>query len=107
MTPELIAAVVAVLGAVAAYIKSRTDISALKGQRIETAQKRDQDSLELHDAVQKLEWDTKYLKDELGFANARIDEQAKTASILTTELAKISVKLDGVLDALKDMKERK
>lgn len=107
MTPELIAAIIAVLGALAAYLKSRTDISALKGQRSQTAQKRDQDSLELHDAVQRHDFEISRLKDDLGFANSRIDEQAKTAGILTTELAKISVKLDGVLDALKEMKERK
>jgi hypothetical protein len=46
----------------------------------------------------------KYLKDEIGFANARIDEQQKTAGILTTELAKISVKLDTVIEALKEKK---
>lgn len=104
MTPELIAAIVAVLGALATYLKSRSDISTVRDERARTASVRDQDSLQLHDAVQRLEWDVKYLKDEIGFANARIDEQQKTAGILTTELAKISVKLDTVIEALKERK---
>ena len=104
MTPELIAAIVAVLGALATFLKSRSDISTVRDERARTASERDRDSLQLHDAVQRHDFEISRLKDDLGFANSRIDEQQKTAGILTTELAKISVKLDTVIEALKDKK---
>lgn len=107
MTPELIAAIIAILGALGALIKAYTDNIKIKNERAQTAQKRDQDSLELHDQVQKSQWECKYLKDEIQLLSDKVDDQARQTSILNTELAKLSVKLDNVLEAIKDLKEAK
>lgn len=100
MSPELIASIIALLGALTAFIKSRIDVSNIRAQRTETAVLRDREIQEMRDKVQKIEWDNKYLKDEQAFINSKLDDQAKQTGILTTELAKISVKMDNVLDAI-------
>ena len=103
MTPELIAAIIACLGALTAFIKSRIDVADIKNQRNETAILRDREIQELRDKVQKCEWENKYLKDEQGFLSSKLDDQAKQTSLLTTELAKMSVKIDNVLNAIEKL----
>lgn len=105
MTPELIAAVIAILGALGALIKAYTDNIKIKNERAQTAHKRDNDSLELHDLCQKNAWETKFLKDEFQLLTAKVDDQARQTGILNTELAKLSVKLDSVLEAIKELKK--
>lgn len=107
MTPELIAAIIAVLGALGAFLKSRTDMSDLKEERAQTALKRDQDSLELHDSVQKASWEITRLKEDISFVRSGLDDHQMQLSVLNTELAKVSTKLDSALDILRDLKEAK
>lgn len=107
MTPELIAAIIAVLGALGAFLKSRTDMSGLKEERAQTAQKRDQDSLELHDSVQKNSWEITRLKEDISFVRSGLDDHQMQLFVLNTELAKVSTKLDSALDILRDLKEAK
>ena len=105
MTPELIAAIIAILGALGALIKAYTDNIKIKNERAQTALKRDNDSLELHDMCTKNNWQCKYLEDELRLLSDKVDDQARQTGILNTELAKLSVKLDNVLEAIKELKK--
>lgn len=105
MTPELIAAIIACLGALTVFLKQQADTAKIKNSRMETKAARDADSQELHDQVQKSQWECKYLKDELQLLSDKVDDQARQTGILNTELAKLSVKLDNVLEAIKELKK--
>ena len=103
MTPELIGAIVAVLmglasicGAIASWIKSRTDIASIKADRVTTKTERDADSQLLHDKVLKLEFEHTSLK-------ARYEQIA----VINTELARMSTKMDNILEAIRELKESK
>lgn len=101
LNPEIIAAIVAILGAVASYIKSRADINGIRDERASTAQARDQDSQELHDAVQKNTWDIGAIKDTLKLHADRILDSEQQISIIVREMAVISTKLDNLIDLVK------
>lgn len=114
MTPELISAIVAVLmgigsicGAVASWIKSRTDIASIKADRQTTKNERDADSQVLHDKVLKLEFENTSLKDRLSLAETRITDGDKQIAVINTELARMSTKMDNILDAIRELKESK
>lgn len=107
LNPEIIAAIVAILGAVASYIKSRADINGIRDERASTAQARDQDSQELHDAVQKNTWDISNIKNENGHRQQVIEQLQAQINALNTTLATTNTKLDVLVEAIKELKGSK
>lgn len=109
MTPELwaalIGAIVLLLTNTAAAIKMWMDIAKTKASRAEVGAKRDADSLQLHDEVQRLTWENARLKEDVQFMKSGLDDHQMQLSVLNTELAKVSTKLDSALDILHDLKE--
>lgn len=109
MTPELWAAliggVVLVLSNTAAAIKLWGDVQKQKADRAETKVQRDADSQTLHDTVQRLTWENARLKEDMQFMKSGLDDHQMQLSVLNTELAKVSTKLDSALDILHDLKE--
>lgn len=110
MTPalwaSLIGAVVLLLTNTAALVKVFADNAKIRSDRVETKSIRDKDSLELHDKVLKLEFGYTTLKDSQQLINEQLADTAKAVNILNTQLAQVLVKLDNVIDELKELKQR-
>lgn len=79
----------------------------IDSDRQTTKERRDKDSLELHDSVQKLTWENGRIKEDVSFLKTGLDDHQMQLSVLNTELAKVSTKLDNVIDILHEMKESK
>lgn len=109
MTTELwaalIGAVVLLITNSAAAIKLWGEVQKTKADRAEVGAKRDADSQALHDQVQKLTWENARLREDMQFMKSGFDDHTAQLSILNTELAKVSTKLDNALDILRDLKE--
>lgn len=107
MTPELwgilITAVVALLGAITAFIKSRMTDSA----RADTKVVRDRAETEIRDMCRQNSWEVSRLKEDVALLKATADDHQLQLSVLNTELAKLSTKLDNAIDLLKDLKEQR
>lgn len=109
MTPalwaSLIGAVVLLLTNTAALIKVFADNAKIKNDRAETKSTRDKDSQELHDKVLKLEFGYTALKDSQQLINEQVSDTAKAVGIQNTQIAQVLVKLDSVIEELKELKK--
>ena len=109
MTTELwaalIGAIVLLLTNAAGLIKVWQDLAKTKASRAETATKRDQDSLELHDAVQKATWEIGILKDNAQHRDVLIEDLQKQINTLNSTLAVTNVQLNTLVEAIKDLKK--
>ena len=109
MTPalwaSLIGAVVLLLTNTAALIKVFADNAKIKNDRAETKSTRDKDSQELHDKVLKLEFGYTALKDSQQLINDQVSDTAKAVGIQNTQIAQVLVKLDSVIEELKELKK--
>jgi hypothetical protein len=111
MTTELwaglIGAVILLLTNTAAAVKLWGEVQKTKADRALVGARRDADSQELHDTVQKLTWENARLKEDVQFMKSGLDDHQMQLSVLNTELAKVSTKLDSALEILRDQKEAK
>ena len=121
MEKELIVAIIACLGAITTlagaitiYIKQKTEnekqrnrIAEIEASREATKRERDAVEVELRDKVQKSDWEINRIKEDSRLLATKLDEQVKFTGMLNTEVAKILVKMDQVIDALKGLKEGK
>lgn len=105
MTPELAAAIIACLGAIAAWFKARTDVSSIREERATTKTERDKEAQELRDKVLKLEFQCAAQKDLINALTNRVDDTNQQINTLNTQLAQVLVKMDNVIDSLKELKE--
>ena len=106
MTPELIVAVIAVLGAITALIKQITDNLKLKAARSETAQARDADSRELHDTVLKQGFQIQQCRDSLTLYQT-VQEDLKTElNLLNTNVAKLTVVVENLGETVREMRRQ-
>ena len=62
---DFIAAVVAVLSAIAVFIKSRADVSEIREERNETKVVRDRDSQQMHDDILRLQFQSNQNRDNI------------------------------------------
>lgn len=100
------AAIVLLITSIAGWFKAHSEIGAVVKDREATKEVRTKDSLELHDKVLKLEFGYTTLKDAQQLINEQLADTAKAVGILNTQLAQVLVKLDSVIDELKEMKQR-
>lgn len=107
MTPEIIGGIISILGLLGALIKIWTKVGQIQAERLETGLRRDGVESELRDKVLKNEWEIKYLKDELQFLNSKSEDLSKQIQILTTEVTKMSVNLENLLNRLDKIAEAK
>lgn len=108
MDPTIAALVVActsLVGNLALLVKVITDKIKLTNDRLATKTERDNDSLRLHDDVQRLTWENARIKEDLSFTKTSLDDHQIQLATLNTELAKVSTKLDSALEILHDLKE--
>lgn len=107
MTPEIIGGIISILGLLGGLIKIWTKVGQIQAERLETALRRDGVEVELRDKVMKNVWEIKYLKDELQFLNTKSEDLSKQVSILTTEITKMSVKFETLIDRLDKLTDLK
>ena len=112
--PELIAAVVGVVSglgglitAVTAWVQNKTENETIRNEREQTKVIRDQDSLAMHDAIEKLKFQVQANKDSIGLLFTKSDDLANAVNLLTTNVAVMGQKIDQVLDAVTDLKKRR
>lgn len=110
MTTELWAALIGALALLitnaAGLVKVWTDLAKTKASRVETASKRDADSQELHDAVQKAVWDIQLLKDNAQHRDVLIEDLQRQINTLNSTLAVTNVQLHTLVDAIKELKDK-
>lgn len=98
-------AVVLLLTNLALFFKSKADINSVKNDRLQTKESRDRDSQALHDEVLELRFKYTALKDAQQLQSEQIADAAKQVGVLNTQLAQVLVKLDNVIDTLKELKQ--
>lgn len=98
-------AVVLLLTNLALFFKSKADINSVKNDRLQTKETRDKDSQALHDEVLELRFKYTALKDAQQLQSEQIADAAKQVGVLNTQLAQVLVKLDNVIDTLKELKQ--
>lgn len=110
--PEIIAAVVSVfmgvsgvLTAIAVYIKSRADVSAIREERKATKTLRDEDSQQMHDDILKLQFQEQQNKDNIGLLFQQVADSNKQIALMNQQLTQVLVKMDNVITTLKELKE--
>lgn len=110
--PEIIAAVVSVfmgvsgvLTAIAVYIKSRADVSAIRDERKATKAMRDDDSQKMHDDILKLQFQEQQNKDNIGLLFQQVADSNKQIALMNQQLTQVLVKMDNVITTLKELKE--
>ena len=110
--PEIIAAVVSVfmgvsgvLTAIAVYIKSRADVSAIRDERKATKTLRDEDSQKMHDDILKLQFQEQQNKDNIGLLFQQVADSNKQIALMNQQLTQVLVKMDNVITTLRELKE--
>lgn len=110
--PEIIAAVVSVfmglsgvLTAIAVYIKSRADVSAIREERKATKTFRDDDSQKMHDDILKLKFQEQQNKDNIALLFQQVADSNKQIALMNQQLTQVLVKMDNVITTLKELKE--
>jgi hypothetical protein len=98
-------AVVLLLTNLALFFKSKADINSVKNDRLQTKETRDRDSQALHDEVLELRFKYTALKDAQQLQSEQIADAAKQVGVLNTQLAQVLVKLDNVIETLKELKQ--
>lgn len=105
MTAELwavlITAIVSLLGSITAFVKSRLTDSA----RADTKIARDKAEVEIRDMCRQNSWEVSRIKEDLALTRTTLDDHQLQLTTVTTELAKVSTKLDSALDILHDLKD--
>lgn len=102
---DFIAAVVAVLSAIAVFIKSRADVGSIREERRESKEERDKDSQKMHDDILKLQFKSQRNTDDIGLLFEQVSDSNKQISLLNRQLAEVLVKMDNMIIALKELKE--
>lgn len=98
-------ALVLLLTNLALFFKSKADINSVKNDRLQTKETRDRDSQALHDEVLELRFKYTALKDAQQLQSEQIADAAKQVGVLNTQLAQVLVKLDNVIETLKELKQ--
>jgi hypothetical protein len=111
MTTELwatlIGGIVLLLTNTGAAIKLWAEVQKQKADRAETKVQRDADSARLQEATQKNVWEVARLKEDLMVVKTHIDDHQLQLSNIVTEIAKLGVKMDTVIEGLNKLQEDK
>ena len=110
--PDFVAAVIAVLmgfagllTAIALYIKTKADVMSIREERNATKVQRDEDSQKMHDDILKLQFQSRQDKDDIGLLFTQVADSNKQIALLTRQLSEVLIKMDNVIDTLRELKE--
>lgn len=106
MAPELIAAIIGFILALTGLVKVWTDVIRMKADRADTKAIRDADSAKLHDDVLKHTMQIAQLKDNQAMHATVMDDLRDTTAALNTNVAKLGVVVEGLAEAVKELKNR-
>ena len=101
----LIGAAVLLITNLAGLVKVWTDLARQKADRAATKAERDSDSSNLHDSCQKLTWEQARLKEDVNLLRTHLDDHQVQLAGVVTEIAKLGVKMDNVLEVLKSLQQ--
>ena len=73
-------------------------------QRNSTASKRDNDSQEIHDKIQKCTWEISRIKENDVHTDQVLEDLRQQCNELNVNLAVVTQKLDNLIDAIKGLK---
>lgn len=105
--PKIIAAIVLLITNIAALIKVFADVLKIKAERVDTAERRDKDSQELHDKVLSQGFMIQQCRDSLSLYQT-VQEDLKTElNILNTNVAKLTVVVETLSESVKEIKNAK
>lgn len=75
-------------------------------QRKETKVSRDVDSQNIHDKLLTHQWEINALKHDVEYKDKALEDLKAQVNTLNKMLAIVSTKLDGLTDAIRELKER-
>lgn len=102
LSPTILPFVAVILGIFWIYRKT----SDIKKDRDETKVQRDADSQTLHDMVQKNTWEINNLKLENQHRDTILDDLRQQCNELNVNLAVVSQKLDALVEAIRELKDK-
>lgn len=110
--PEFIAAVIGVLtglgsllAAITLYVKNRAEVGSIREERKATKAVRDDDSQKMHDDILRLQFQANQNRDNIGLLFQQMADNNKQIAIMNQQLSSVLVKMDNVIDTLKELKE--
>lgn len=106
MSPELGAAIVAVLLAVANWLKSKTEIDKIKADRIETKNSRDEAAQQMHDDLIRMQCKQAEYESNQKILFEQSIKNSNDISELSKQHAEVMVTLRNILDTLKEIKDK-
>lgn len=106
MTPELVAAIIACLGAIAAWFRARADVNTIRDERATTKSERDKEAQELHDDILKLKFDVTNIKGTVNLHDTLLSDISKQMNILSTNIAILSEKIDSLNNIINEVKSK-
>lgn len=104
---ELIGAVILLVTNLATFIKSNTDVNAIKADRESTKADRDKTFNDILERMVKVEFQSVSNKDSLALLYTKYDDLAAQLRLLTTELAKATTEMANTNKLLQEMRQQK
>lgn len=107
LSPEIVGVIVALLGSIATFIKSRADVKNIKEDRSATAVARDRDSQELHDMVLKHGFMISELKDNQAHHAQVFDDLRDQVCALNVTVAELTITIKNLMEKITELKKEK
>ena len=107
MTPEMGAAIIAVLLAVANWIKKKTEIDKIKADRVETKSARDEASQQMHDDLIRMQCKQDEFESNQKILFEQSIKNSNDISELSKQHAEVMITLKNILETLKEIKDKK
>lgn len=107
MTPELGAAIVALLLAAANWIKNKTEIDKIKADRLETKSNRDAEFQRMHDEQIRMQCQLEQQDKNIKILFEQSVANSSAINDLSKQHAEVMVQLRNILDTLKEIKDKK
>lgn len=103
--PKIIAAIVLLITNIAALIKVFADVLKIKAERVDTAERRDKDSQDLHDKVLSHSFAIQQLKDAQSLTATVVDDLRDTCAQLNSNIVKLDTNVSNLTDAVRELKK--
>lgn len=100
------AAVIAVLLAVANWIKNKTEIDKIKADRVETKSVRDEASQQMHDDLIRMQCKQDEFESNQKILFEQSIKNSNDISELSKQHAEVMVTLKNILETLKEIKDK-
>lgn len=107
LSPEIVGVIVALLGSIATFIKSRADVKNIKEDRSATAVVREKDSQELHDIVLKHGFMIRELKDNQAHHAQVFDDLRDQVCALNVTVAELTITIKNLMEKITELKTQK